>query len=170
MPEDEVLWDIQEKGFELLKSAGYEQYEVSAFAKADSVRCRHNLNYWQNGDYLGIGCGAHGKITFADKEQILRTVKVKHPRGYMDDKREYLDNSFSVSEQERPFEYMMNRLRLFTPFSKSDFEQSTGLEFAQISEAIDTAVNKGLLAEQEQTWQVSPLGQRYLNDLLSLFL
>ncbi len=106
LPDDDVLWDIQEQGHQLLTNAGYQQYEISGYAKPGS-QCQHNLNYWRYGDYLGIGCGAHGKITTPN--DIVRTVKVKHPKGYMDLTRQYIDKQHSVSEHERPFEYFMNR-------------------------------------------------------------
>ncbi|WP_371188354.1 radical SAM family heme chaperone HemW [Thalassotalea maritima] len=170
LPDDDVLWQIQEQGLELLAEHGYQQYEVSAYSKAPNVRCRHNLNYWQNGDYLGIGCGAHGKITDASTNTITRTVKVKHPKGYMDDEREYLDHIHQVADAERPFEYMMNRLRLFTPFTAQDFEQNTGLSIGKIEPALQQAVNKQLLSYEQNQWQVSALGKRYLNDLLEMFL
>ena len=83
LPQDETLWDIQEQGQELLAQAGYLQYEISGYAKP-GYQCQHNLNYWRFGDYIGIGCGAHGKVTDANTGIITRTEKVKHPRGYMD--------------------------------------------------------------------------------------
>ncbi|WP_068546762.1 radical SAM family heme chaperone HemW [Thalassotalea crassostreae] len=168
LPEDEVLWDIQEQGFELLKSSGYQQYEISAYSNGEKYQCRHNLNYWQNGDYLGIGCGAHGKIT--DQGTIYRTVKVKHPKGYMDDEREHLDHAHEVATTERPFEYMMNRLRLFKPFTLNDYQQATGLPAETVEPALNTAKNKQLVSQTGEQWQVTATGHRYLNDLLSLFL
>ncbi|TRX55842.1 radical SAM family heme chaperone HemW [Thalassomonas sp. M1454] len=170
LPQDDTLWAIQEQGFELLAQAGYQQYEVSAFSQSEEFQSKHNINYWQNGDYLGIGCGAHGKITSVDENKIYRTVKVKHPKGYMDTERVHLDHLTQVSEAERPFEYMMNRLRLFKPFSLQDFERSTGLSAAHIHQQLRTAQNKQLLSEQQGQWQTTLLGRRYLNDLLELFI
>ncbi|QDP00419.1 radical SAM family heme chaperone HemW [Thalassotalea sp. PS06] len=170
LPEDEILWDIQEAGFELLASAGYQQYEISAFSKGEAFQSRHNLNYWQNGDYLGIGCGAHGKITDINGQTIHRTVKIKHPKGYLEPGRSALDHWHQVAEAERPFEYMMNRLRLFKPFSLSDYQQATGLGADSIDDALQQACGKGLLEARNNHFQVTPQGHRYLNDLLSLFL
>ncbi|WP_405054157.1 radical SAM family heme chaperone HemW [Thalassotalea psychrophila] len=170
LPDDDVLWDIQEQGFELLANAGYKQYEISAFSKGDEYQCQHNLNYWQNGDYLGIGCGAHGKISMSAENEIYRTVKVKHPKGYMDDEREHLDQIHTVPDAERPFEYLMNRLRLFKPFSLEDYEAATGLSRETVIDGLQTAKNKQLVEESNGYWQVSHQGHRYLNDLLSIFL
>ncbi|MDN3652095.1 radical SAM family heme chaperone HemW [Thalassotalea ponticola] len=171
LPADDVLWDIQEQGFALLAEAGYQQYEVSAFAKSDSKRCRHNLNYWQHGDYLGIGCGAHGKITDATTNTIWRTVKVKSPKSYMLAERDYLERIDSVDDNDRTFEYMMNRLRLFSPFSAADFESATGIAIASIEPMLSKAIAKGLLNQNAPNeWQITALGRRYLNDLLTLFL
>lgn len=170
LPEDDTLWDIQQQGFKLLKDAGYEQYEVSAFSKAKEFQAKHNLNYWQNGDYLGIGCGSHGKITVPNENTIYRTVKVKHPKGYMDKDREHLDMLSKVEEDERPFEYMLNRLRLFKPFTLSDFEAATGVSAETIKEPISNAIRKGMMSDHNDQLQVTPLGHRYLNDLLSFFL
>ncbi|WP_217693819.1 MULTISPECIES: radical SAM family heme chaperone HemW [Thalassotalea] len=169
LPEDETLWDIQDKGNALLTNAGYQQYEISAFAKP-GFECQHNLNYWQYGDYLGIGCGAHGKITDPVKQQIHRTIKVKHPKGYLDSSREHLDQLLTVAKEERPFEFMMNRLRLFSAFNEADFEQMTGLAFSTVSDKMHRALDKGLLQQHNGNWQVTKLGHRYLNSLLEEFL
>ncbi|MDO6426770.1 radical SAM family heme chaperone HemW [Thalassotalea sp. 1_MG-2023] len=169
LPEDETLWDIQDKGSALLSNAGYQQYEISAFAKP-GFECQHNLNYWKYGDYLGIGCGAHGKITDPINQQIHRTIKVKHPKGYLDTHRAHLDQLLTVAKEERPFEYLMNRLRLFSAFNEADFEQTTGLAFNTISAKMHRALDKGLLQHQSGNWQVTKLGHRYLNSLLEEFL
>ncbi|WDE06618.1 radical SAM family heme chaperone HemW [Thalassomonas viridans] len=169
LPEDEVLWSIQDQGIALLHAAGYRQYEISAFSR-EGYQCRHNLNYWQFGDYLGIGCGAHGKITDINHGEIYRTVKVKHPKGYLEKDRTHLDQLKTVSAEELPFEYMMNRLRLSAPFHLDEFQARTGLAQASISDLLEQAREKQLLSNQGQAWQVTTTGHRYLNDLLSLFL
>lgn len=168
LPEDEVLWDIQEQGHQLLKQAGYEQYEISGYAKPDK-QCRHNLNYWRFGDYLGIGCGAHGKITLPQSNQILRRVKVKHPRGYMDLSKPYLDQEWYVENDERPFEFFMNRFRLREPCPISDYTERTGLPLASVSNELSKAIELGLLSQSDTHWLVTEQGHRYLNDLLQLF-
>ena len=169
LPDDDVLWDIQSRGHTLLSDAGYVQYEVSAYSKPGH-QCQHNLNYWRFGDYLGIGCGAHGKITNASTAQITRTVKVKHPRGYMDLGRDYLDQVRVVESDELPFEFFMNRFRLVEPCPIDDYQAFTGQPLqSQIVNALADAQNKGLLTQSSTHWQVTAQGHRYLNELLSLF-
>ena len=169
LPKDEILWQIQDKGIELLAQAGYQQYEISAFSKPE-FQCQHNINYWQFGDYLGIGCGAHGKITDAKNNAIFRTIKVKHPKGYLDNDREHLDHLITVKDDELPFEYMMNRLRLYSSFTLADYQQATGLPVESIRPTLELAKKKQLMEQKNDTWQVSQHGHRYLNDLLEMFL
>ncbi|MFT5923171.1 MAG: putative oxygen-independent coproporphyrinogen III oxidase [Paraglaciecola sp.] len=168
LPEDELLWDIQEQGDELLRQAGFEQYEISAYSQAGQ-QCQHNLNYWRFGDYLGIGCGAHGKITLANENHIIRTVKVKHPKGYMDLTRRYTSDKKVVPEQDLPFEFFMNRFRLLEPCPKSDYSNLTGISLDNATKKnLETAITRGLLVESSDAWQVTPLGRRYLNTLLEM--
>ena len=168
LPEDELLWDIQEQGDELLKQAGFEQYEISAYSQAGQ-QCQHNLNYWRFGDYLGIGCGAHGKITLAHKNQIIRTVKVKHPKGYMDLTRSYTHDKKVVPAEDLPFEFFMNRFRLLEPCPKSDYSDFTGLSLDdKTRKNLQIALNRGLLVESTDEWQVTTIGRRYLNTLLEM--
>lgn len=169
LPADDTLWDIQQQGLALLQQHGYQQYEISAYARPGQ-QCRHNLNYWRYGDYLGIGCGAHGKITLPARNAILRTVKIKHPKGYMDISRGYMDSREQVDADDRPFEFFMNRFRLLEPCPIADFTAYTGLPLSCISSAIAAAEQKGLLTVSDSHWQVTELGARYLNDLLSLFI
>lgn len=168
LPEDDMLWDIQEQGDALLRQAGFEQYEISAYSQAGQ-QCQHNLNYWRFGDYLGIGCGAHGKITQLEHNRIIRTVKVKHPKGYMDFTRAYTNETKVVQPSELPFEFFMNRFRLVEPCPKADYHDFTGLALdPQTQENLQTALNKGLLTETSTHWQVTLLGRRYLNTLLEM--
>ena len=167
LPHDDILWDIQEQGQALLAAAGYEQYEISGYAKP-GYQCRHNLNYWRFGDYLGIGCGAHGKITDENKV-ITRTVKVKHPRGYMDLAKPYLYEQWQVIEDDLAFEFFMNRFRLVEPCPKADLPLLTSLSLQSQEQALTEAITKGLLIDDKDNWQVSPKGHRFLNDLLELF-
>tara|TARA_R110002096_G_scaffold122347_4_gene265078 strand:- start:67 stop:1212 length:1146 start_codon:yes stop_codon:yes gene_type:complete len=169
LPQDEVLWNIQDQGIALLNQAGYQQYEISAYSKPE-YQCQHNLNYWQFGDYLGIGCGAHGKITDVEHQKIYRTVKVKHPKGYLDTSRKALDKLHTVTAEELPFEYMMNRLRLFSGFSLDDYQAYTGLNTDTVLPTLLQAKTKGLMEFDGTLWSVSKLGHRYLNDLLEMFL
>ncbi|NQY65302.1 MAG: radical SAM family heme chaperone HemW [Alteromonadaceae bacterium] len=173
LPVDDVLWDIQDQGVTLLAEAGYQQYEISAYSKPD-FQCQHNLNYWQFGDYLGIGCGAHGKITDDKSQKIYRTIKVKHPKGYLDKDRAHLDQLSEVSEAERPFEYMMNQLRLHSSFTLEHYQSTTGLDAETVLPILQLALQKKLMLchniNDKEFWQVSKTGQRYLNDLLEMFL
>ncbi len=168
LPPDDTLWQIQEAGQQLLADAGYRQYEISGYAK-QGMQCQHNLNYWRFGDYLGIGCGAHGKVTLPEKQTILRTVKVKHPRGYMDLSKAYLDNSWQVEEEDRPFEFFMNRFRLMEPCPVADYEALTGLKLDTLAPKLAKAEALGLLETRDQQWFVTEKGHRFLNDLLELF-
>ncbi len=166
LPDDDALWDIYQQGNELLAAAGYRQYETSAYAQ-EGFQCRHNLNYWRFGDYLGIGCGAHGKLTQADGT-VLRTVKVRHPRGYMQGK--YLDQRNAVAAADLPFEFFMNRLRLLEPTPRADYPAFTGLAESTVRAALDQALAGGYITESRTEWQVTEKGKLFLNPLLELFM
>ncbi|WP_318374582.1 radical SAM family heme chaperone HemW [Enterobacter sp.] len=166
LPDDDSLWDIFEQGDKLLTAAGYVQYETSAYAKP-GFQCQHNLNYWRFGDYLGIGCGAHGKVTFPDG-RILRTAKTRHPRGYMQGT--YLDKQHDVAAEDKPFEFFMNRFRLLEAAPRAEFTRYTGLDEAVIRPQIDKAIALGYLTESATCWQITEQGKLFLNSLLELFL
>ncbi|WP_215800678.1 radical SAM family heme chaperone HemW [Pantoea dispersa] len=166
LPDDDALWDIFEQGHQLLSAAGYQQYETSAYAKP-GYRCEHNLNYWRFGDYLGIGCGAHGKLTQPDG-RIVRTVKTRHPRGFM--KGSYLDKQHDVPDEDKPFEFFMNRFRLLEAAPRADFQRYTGLNEAVIRPQIDAAIAAGYVQEQPEHWQITEKGKLFLNSLLELFM
>jgi len=166
LPDDDALWDIFEQGDQLLTAAGYQQYETSAYAKP-GYQCQHNLNYWRFGDYLGVGCGAHGKLTQPDGT-ILRTVKTKHPRGYMQGR--YMDKQYQVEAIELPFEFFMNRFRLLEPAPRDEFAIYTGLDESTIRPQLDEAIAKEYLLETQQHWQITEKGKLFLNSLLELFL
>ena len=168
LPQDETLWDIQEQGQALLAQAGYIQYEISGYAKP-SFQCQHNLNYWRFGDYLGIGCGAHGKVTDAKTGIITRTEKIKHPRGYMDMLKPYLYKSWQVEQDDLAFEFFMNRFRLVEPCPIDDYSALTNQPLQSQQAALTKAINAGLLIQESGHWQVSLKGHRFLNDLLELF-
>ncbi|EOL8957764.1 radical SAM family heme chaperone HemW [Cronobacter dublinensis] len=166
LPDDDALWDIFEQGHQLLSAAGYQQYETSAYAKP-GYQCQHNLNYWRFGDYLGIGCGAHGKVTLANG-RILRTAKTRHPRGYMTGN--YLDKQHDVEAQDKPFEFFMNRFRLLEPAPRDEFRRYTRLDESAIRPQIDEAIARNYLAETPESWQITEHGKLFLNSLLELFL
>ncbi len=166
LPGDDALWDIFQQGHQLLSAAGYQQYETSAYARP-GYQCQHNLNYWRFGDYLGMGCGAHGKITFSDG-RILRTIKTRHPRGFMQGN--YLDKQYEVEATDRPFEFFMNRFRLLEAAPRNDFTYFTGLDESVIRPQLDEALAKEYLIETDEYWQVTEKGTLFLNSLLELFL
>ncbi|EJN6829665.1 radical SAM family heme chaperone HemW [Vibrio cidicii] len=172
LPDDDDLWDIFEQGHQKLTAAGYVQYEISGYSKP-GYQCRHNLNYWRFGDYLGIGCGSHGKLSFADG-RIIRTTKIKHPRGYLaayqNMVKPYLDSEQLVTAQERPFEFFMNRFRLMEACPKQDFIDTTGLGLEAIATTIQWALQMGYLREDATQWQITEKGKLFLNDLLEAFM
>ena len=169
LPEEDLLWEIQEAGQKLLAENGYHQYEISGYSKP-GFECRHNLNYWSFGDYIGIGCGAHGKFTQPLENRLIRTTKLKHPKGYLDPTRPFLDGLISVAHEDLTFEYMLNRLRLFEPIPFAEFESYTGLSTEQIESSVTEAIDKKLLTKNATCWQVTTLGHRYLNELLTIFM
>lgn len=166
LPDDDALWDIFEQGHQLLTAAGYQQYETSAYAKAGD-QCRHNLNYWRFGDYLAIGCEAHGKLSFANGD-IVRFSKTKHPKGYM--RGEYLYEEKPIALADRPFEFFMNRFRLLEAFPKTEFQHLTGLSPDVIREPMNWAKGKKYVQETDRTWQITQQGKLFLNELLTEFL
>lgn len=166
LPDEDMLWLIFSEGHKLLTEAGYEQYEISAYARP-GYQCQHNLNYWRFGDYLGIGCGAHGKLSFTDG-RILRTVKTRHPKGYLQGR--YTDNHSEVALDDRPFEFFMNRFRLLEPAPRSDFPSFTGLSEESIRPAIEQALRAGYIEETATHWQLTEHGKLFLNSLLELFI
>ena len=169
LPNDDVLWEIQDQGQRLLVKHGYEQYEISAFSKPGQ-QSKHNLNYWRFGDYLGIGCGAHGKITDLENSLITRTIKVKHPIGYMDLTRPYLYQASQVTRDDLAFEFFMNRFRLVEACPKDEFLFKTGNSISKNeTDILKRNVDKGLLLDDGHSWQVSQMGRRYLNSLLADF-
>ena len=169
LPDDDILWEIQQQGHSRLQQAGFQQYEISAYAKAGH-QCRHNLNYWRFGDYIGIGCGAHGKITNGQSGEIIRTVKVKHPRGYMELSRPYIDSESRVEHDDLPFEFFMNRFRLVEPCPIEEFTAFTGISLPQtVQDALNNAQSQELINITSTHWQVTDKGRRYLNTLLSCF-
>lgn len=166
LPEDDNLWDIQQAGQELLAAQGFIQYEISAYAKPDK-QAQHNLNYWQFGDYIGIGAGAHGKISSLDG-RILRYWKTRQPN-------DYLNNQSRAGEQllnnsELPFEFLMNALRLSKGVPSQLFSQRTGLPLTLLQESWQTAQNKGLMLANPQRLATTEQGALFLNDLLQIFL
>ena len=174
LPSDDTSADMQEQIEKLLAENGYEHYETSAFCKPSLLhknsQARHNLNYWQFGDYLGIGAGAHSKLSFHDK--ITRETRHKHPKAFMEgaEAGSAVDNAWVIEPADLGFEFMMNALRLTGGFETKLFSERTGMPVQAISMQLAQALKKGLITQNAQYIQPTLLGQRYLNDLLELFL
>ena len=170
LPSDDEIDAIFEQNLELLTKAGYKRYEVSAYAKKDQ-ECKHNLNYWRFGDYMGIGAGAHGKISYPGK--VTRQVRERHPETYMqamETKGNALIESRDIAAKDLPFEFMLNALRLTDGVDTSTFSERTGLPLNLISKNLDEASKKGLLDENPSKLKPTALGLRYLNNLQEMFL
>jgi putative oxygen-independent coproporphyrinogen III oxidase len=169
LPPEEHLWDIQEQGKLLLARHGFHQYEVSAYSQPDK-QCAHNLNYWEFGDYLGIGAGAHSKLTDMDQQIISRHSQVKNPRDYLDPQKKFIAETKIISDSDVVFEFMMNALRLNGGVPVSVFAEHTGLSATTLEPMLTKAKQKGLLENSPDYLRATELGQRFLNDLVSLFM
>jgi len=169
LPDDDMAAEMQLAVEAELAGAGYEHYETSGFAQKGR-RCQHNLNYWLFGDYLGIGAGAHGKLTQHDR--MLRQMRYKQPKAYLENaaKGMPVQEERAVGAEDLAFEFMMNALRLTDGFPLALFEERTGLSVAVIQDQLDNAMQRGLLEIVGQYVRPTLLGQRFLNDLLQLFL
>lgn len=171
LPDDDTAWAMQEACETRLAEAGYAQYEISAYAQAGR-RCAHNLNYWRFGDYLGIGAGAHGKLTDTSTGDILRRWKTRHPNTYLEaaDKPARIGGHAAVPADELAFEYMLNALRLIEGVPLDDFAARTGLPVEQIAARLAAGRQKGWLENDPRYLRTTPLGQRFLNDVIGSFL
>ena len=169
LPLDDESAEMQETIEGILSQHGYEHYETSAFAKPKS-QCEHNLNYWQFGDYLGIGAGAHSKLTFHDK--MSRESRYKNPKQYMEKvvTQHMVESETIIHESDLAFEFMMNHLRLIDGFSIQSFEDKTRLNISAIDKELKAAIDKKLITMDHEMIKPTLLGQRFLNDLLSIFL
>ncbi|MEN9465143.1 MAG: hypothetical protein RL217_1324 [Pseudomonadota bacterium] len=168
LPQDDALWDIQEAGLMLLAQQGFEHYEISAFAKPNK-QAKHNLNYWQFGDYLGIGAGAHGKITLLHCNEIIRTQKTRLPKDYLNANKINKSSLSLISQEDIGLECLMNALRLKKGISVEDFSSRTGLNLDSVAKPLAKAQKLGLLHLDERIY-ASEKGQQFLNQLLALFL
>ena len=170
LPDVDAAWDMQEACQTKLADAGFAQYEVSAYAREDH-RCAHNVNYWTFGDYLGIGAGAHGKITEAGG-RVVRSTKVKLPRSYLDRavRGEAFGTFDDVAADQLPFEFMLNALRLNEGIALDTFEARTGLSRRDIARPLAEARERGWLEADANALRPSESGRRFLNDLIALFL
>jgi oxygen-independent coproporphyrinogen-3 oxidase len=170
LPDEDVAFEMQQAAAARLEGAGLRRYEVSAWSRPGH-ECRHNLNYWEYGDYLGIGAGAHGKLTVGGT--ILRTTKTRQPREYLANAAagEGLGTVEEIPAAERPFEFMLNALRLQAGFDLPSFESRTGLPAASVLPTLERLAGRGLMSGAgEARWRATALGQRFLNDLQAAFL
>jgi putative oxygen-independent coproporphyrinogen III oxidase len=181
IPDDDAAWDMQERCQSLLADAGYAQYEISAYARPGR-QCAHNLNYWRFGDYLGIGAGAHGKISLPasdagrhpdeGRDRVLRRWKHKHPATYLvhAGTSAAIGADTFIAPEQRPFEFMLNALRLREGFALDHFEARTGLSQAAIDEPLARAIARGWLMREGGRIVPTESGLRFANDVISLFL
>jgi len=171
IPAEDDSWDMQERCIEAMAAAGYAQYEVSAYAQPGR-QCAHNLNYWRFGDYLGIGAGAHGKITLGATEEIRRRWKLKNPRDYLAGAGTpaSIGGDDPIAPAQRPFDYMLNALRLVEGFALKDFESRTGLRREAIAGQLQLAGERGWLDVGAERVVPTELGRRFTNDVIALFL
>ena len=164
LPDDDAVFAMQQRCQDYLAAHGYAQYEISAYAQTDK-QCRHNLNYWQFGDYLGIGAGAHGKIT--QRDNIWRTVKTKHPEHYL---KQPLASAQAIETEELPLEFVMNQLRLKQGFTLAHYSAVTGLNPNTLEPALSNAIEQGLLDYKNQHYRCSEQGWYFLDSILEKFI
>jgi putative oxygen-independent coproporphyrinogen III oxidase len=172
LPDDEAAWRIQAECQLLLAAAGYRQYEVSAYAR-EGFQCRHNLNYWLFGDYLGLGAGAHGKLSLELPAQIVRTAKPQQPRDFQERVAQAgaaVGERHCIAIADLPFEFMLNALRLNEGFTSQCFESRTGLSVEAFKAPMCESVRRGLIHGTDVGWKPTDLGRRFLNDLQAAFL
>ena len=171
LPDEDLVADMHLRAQEMLSRAGYHHYEVSAYARLGK-ECRHNLNYWRFGDYLGIGAGAHGKLSDPTAGRVERRWKRRHPQAYLNAaaRRDFISGRRRLTTSDLRFEFMLNALRLAGGFSPALFKERTGLRFQEVQPALTKAFQRGLLEDRGARIRPTELGQRFLNDLLQLFL
>ncbi len=172
LPDDELSFAMQQACQAELAQAGYAQYEISAYARAGS-QCAHNLNYWRFGDYLGVGAGAHGKLTQPETGAIARTVREREPRRYLTRGHTDAPAAVPVANVDLPFEFMMNALRLVEGFEEDLFETRTGLTWSELSAPLKSLAERGLLESipgNASGWRPTELGRHFLNDVIAAFL
>jgi len=171
LPDEDAAWEMQETCGGLLAEAGFAQYEVSAWARSGR-ECIHNLNYWSYGDYLGIGAGAHGKITLPAEGKVLRRIRTRHPAAWMKSAGDAtsLADDRPVSPEELAFEFFLNQLRLRRGVRKSEFEARTGLVWTVVADRVAKLVSRGLAQDEGSLLKPTDLGWRFGNESQSLFL
>lgn len=171
LPDDDFAWAMQEQCCELFTEAGFRQYEISAWAR-EGFRCRHNLNYWRYGDFLGIGAGAHSKLTLPAEQSVRRRVRQKHPGTYLKAKQtgNWLADDRLIGEQDRIFEFFLNQLRLYTGVRKEQFTPRTGVSWSKVLARVEKAIESGFLTDRNGVLQPTALGWRFINEIQAIFL
>ena len=171
LPADDESWAMQGACAEYLEAAGMTNYEISAWS-GPGRECRHNLNYWRYGDFMGIGAGAHGKLTEASAQTVRRRIRIRHPRNWMEGAEQGapLAEEREVDAQDRVFEFFLNQLRLRHGVRKADFPNRTGLPWRAVSDRVGEAVRRGLLDEREDLLVPTGFGWRFVNEIQQLFL
>ena len=168
LPVDDRLADIQQSGLNIIKKNNYSQYEVSAFAR-NGQKSRHNVNYWQFGDYLGIGAGAHGKITIPEENQVIRTTKTRQPKDYLNRVGSPLAKKIEVSKEDIILEFMMNGLRLNNGVPTHYLSSRTGVDEKSIKQKVSKLQSQGLMESSALRYQTTSLGYQFLNTVLQSF-
>jgi putative oxygen-independent coproporphyrinogen III oxidase len=170
LPRDDDIWAMQQACQALLAEGGFVQYEVSAYARA-GFRCRHNQNYWRFGDYLGIGAGAHGKLTDTTAQAVTRSWKVRHPLRYLESagRPQCIGASEAVQRRDLPIEFLMNQLRLREGFAEGTFSERTGLPFEDLEPGLSDCVEAGLIERREGSVRCTDIGWNFLDNVLERF-
>lgn len=168
LPVDDRLADIQQSGLNIIKKNNYSQYEVSAFAR-NGQKSRHNVNYWQFGDYLGIGAGAHGKVTIPEDNQVIRTTKTRQPKDYLNRVGSPLAKKIEISKEDIILEFMMNGLRLNNGVPTHYLSSRTGLDEKSIKQKVSKLQSQGLMESSALRYQTTSLGYQFLNTVLQSF-
>ena len=171
IPDEDSAWEMQQECGQVLSRAGYRQYEVSAWARPD-LQCRHNLNYWRYGDFLGIGAGAHGKITLPAEQSVRRRIRQRHPRSWM---KEVWEGKGIIEDRvldpaERVFEFFLNQLRLRDGVLKDQLEPRAGVAWNEVATRVNGAIEKGLLRDENGVLSPTELGWRFSNEIQAVFL
>ena len=166
LPQDDSIFIGQIECQSLLKESGYQQYEISAYAKEDK-RCQHNINYWTFGDYLGIGAGAHGKLSLLRPTNIVRTLKPKSPEQYLNSTTAYLS---TIAQDELPLEFLINQLRLKSGFTIDHYQSVTGLDSSTLEPALSACIDQKLLTLQEDTYFCTDKGWNFIDSVLEKFI
>lgn len=169
LPIDDAIWELQDQAKTQLTKNAYKQYEISAYSR-ESYICKHNRNYWEFGDYLGIGAGAHSKLSDAENQTITRAWRHKNPKDYLGRKNNFLAEEKFIAREELGFEFMLNALRLHYPISIALFEQRTGLSFSTLTDPLREAEKLELLEVTKTDVHLSDRGKRFYNDVVALFL